>query len=77
MGRPPYWNKNTNDLNYTTSVIQKLTHLVQGRLMRGFVNFPGRKSKLYFASICRWSAPGNPRPGETLGGDKDIASPTL
>jgi hypothetical protein len=52
MGRPPYWKKNTNDLDYTASVIQKITHFVQGRPSSGFVNFPRRKSKLYFAPIC-------------------------
>jgi hypothetical protein len=51
MGRPPYWKKNTNDLDYADSGIQKLTHFVQGRCSSRFVNFPGRKSKQYFAPI--------------------------
>jgi hypothetical protein len=51
MERPPYWKKNTNDLDYVTSGIQKLTHLVWGNPSSGFVNFSGRKSKLHFASI--------------------------
>jgi hypothetical protein len=72
MGRPPYWKKTTNDPDYATSGIQKLTHLVRGSPSSGFVNFPRRKSKLYFASICGWSVPGKPQLGEMLGGKKAL-----
>jgi hypothetical protein len=51
MGRSPYWKKNTNGLDQIALGIQKLTYLVWGSLSSGFVNFPGRKSKLYFAPI--------------------------
>jgi hypothetical protein len=52
MGRLPYWKKNTNGLDQIALGIQKLTDLVQGSPSGRFVNFSGRKSKLYSAPIC-------------------------
>jgi hypothetical protein len=52
MGRPPYWKKDTNGLDQVASRTQNLTHFVQGSPSSRFIDFPGRKPKMYLAPIC-------------------------
>jgi hypothetical protein len=69
MGRPTYWKKGSNGLDHVYSRIKKFTHFFQGSPSGRFVHFPGRKPKLYLASIHGLSAPSKPQLRKLLGGN--------